>query len=49
MNKYFDKMRPNYSRDCDCQETDTAEILTLIELMYVPGVKEAQHLNVKEI
>ena len=48
-NKYLDKLRPHYSRARDCRETDTAEILAVIGLLYMAGVKKAQHHNVKEL
>lgn len=48
-NLYLDKLRPNYSRPRDVRETDVHELKALFGLLYMAGVKKAQHLNVKEL
>lgn len=48
-NIYLEKMRPFYNRSRDCRETNSTEIFALIGLLYMAGMKKAQHLNVKEL
>lgn len=48
-NLYLDKLRSNYQRARNCRETYFAEIHALLGLLYIAGLKKAQHLNVEEL
>ncbi|KAG5878109.1 hypothetical protein JTB14_017976 [Gonioctena quinquepunctata] len=42
-------MRRLYGRDGDCPPTDVDEIYAFLGLLYMAGVKKAQHLNTSEM
>ncbi|XP_074035052.1 uncharacterized protein [Leptinotarsa decemlineata] len=48
-NKKLDKIRSSYKRPRDCLSTDFEEISAFIGLLYMAGIKKAQHLNTDEL
>ncbi|XP_014290398.1 piggyBac transposable element-derived protein 4 [Halyomorpha halys] len=48
-NQYLKMLGPSYARTRDCRETDLAEIHAVLGLLYMAGIKKAQHLNIKEL
>ncbi|XP_063244872.1 piggyBac transposable element-derived protein 1-like [Bacillus rossius redtenbacheri] len=44
----LDKMCVNYGHERDCGSTTLAELSALLGLLYLAGVKKAQHLNIEE-
>ncbi|KAF2902443.1 hypothetical protein ILUMI_03745 [Ignelater luminosus] len=48
-NCHLNKLRDNYSQPQDIRATDMAKIEALFGLLYMAGVKKAQHLNTKNL
>lgn len=48
-NMYLQKMRQNYARERDCPDTTPQEIMALLGLLYMAGVKKSAHLNIHEL
>lgn len=48
-NAQLNSLRANYSRERDCLPTNYNEMLGLIGILYLLGVKKASHLNTAEI
>ncbi|KAB0805084.1 hypothetical protein PPYR_02054 [Photinus pyralis] len=48
-NIYLAKIRPNYTRERDCLDTDTTEMCGFIGLLYMAGLQKSRYLNTKEL
>ncbi|KAJ8878721.1 hypothetical protein PR048_019307 [Dryococelus australis] len=48
-NKYLTKMRQRVSRPRDCLNTTLKKMYAFLHLMYIAGLKKAQHLNLQEL
>lgn len=48
-NIYLQKIKGNFFQARDCKKTDLVEIRALFGLLYMAEVKEAHHLNAKEL
>lgn len=48
-NVYLQKMRQKYSRERDCPDTTPEELSALFGLLYMAGIKKANHLNTQEL
>lgn len=48
-NVYLGRMRQKYSRERDCPDTTPEELSALFGLLYMAGIKKANHLNVQEL
>nr|CAH7725495.1 unnamed protein product [Callosobruchus chinensis] len=48
-NIYIDAMQPKFERSRDCKKTDFEEISAVLGLLYMAGLKKANHLNLLEL
>lgn len=48
-NQQLQEMRQHYERERDCIDTDIVEIQAFFGLLYLIGVKKANHLNTDEL
>lgn len=48
-NIYLDRIRPKFDRSRDARPTSLTEIKALIGLLYLAGVHQSSHVNIKDL